>query len=170
MCRIETKSAAADSEIWSEMAFASEYCFSIKASASLFAEPDCYFEWNSNTRITIMLTQRRLLKHTIKDLQTFSAITLLRELFWSSRVVIQNRVFELYAMAPTVPSARCLVTISEEKISLEGRECGASSARPNRILLKYYFRLASLAQIDRVMYCFVNKRGPPTPPGAQITS
>jgi len=79
-------------------------------------------------------------------------------------VVIRNRLFELYVMAPTAPF---VVTFSGEKKRL-GRGCGTSSARPDRILLKYYFGLASLAQSDPIMYRFVTKRGPPTPPGAQL--
>ena len=47
--------------------------------------------------------QRELLKQSIKALNTFWVITLLRDHFGSSRVVIRNRLFELYAMAPTAP-------------------------------------------------------------------
>ena len=74
--------------------------------------------------------------------------------------MIRNRLFELYAMAPTAPSAPLLVTFSEEKIAW-GQGCGASSAHQDRILLKLYFGLAPLAKIDTDMYRFATKQGLP---------
>jgi len=93
---------------------------------------------------------RRLLKRSINALNTFRAISLLRECFGRFHWVIRNRLFELCAMVQTARSAPICPTLSGKE-ECQNFSCGASLARPNDFLLISLF-LARYARPNRPQY------------------